>query len=84
MSRARVGAVTGIASRRRRSSCIAGTLSMYLGEPPERHDVPVGGVVHVQPGTALQTVNHGSVDLLVYAYGYPPEDQHAEILDSVR
>jgi quercetin dioxygenase-like cupin family protein len=63
---------------------LAGTLSMYLGEPPERHDVPVGGVVHVQPGTELQTVNHGSVDLLVYAYGYPPEDQHAEILDSVR
>ena len=33
------------------------------------------------PGTALQTVNHGSEDLLVYAYGYPPEDEHAELLD---
>ena len=62
---------------------LAGTLSMYLGDPPERHDVPVGGVVHVQPGTALQSANHGSVDLLVYAYGFPPEDQHADILDSV-
>jgi quercetin dioxygenase-like cupin family protein len=59
---------------------LAGTLSMYLGEPPERHDVPPGGFIHVDPGTALQTVNHGDEDLLVCAYGYPPESQHAEIL----
>ena len=26
--------------------------------------------------------NHGEGDLLVYAYGTPPEDEHAEILDS--
>jgi quercetin dioxygenase-like cupin family protein len=61
---------------------IRGTLSMYLGEPPERHDVPVGGLIHVGPGTPLQTVNHGHDDLLVYAYGYPPESEHAEILES--
>ena len=62
---------------------LSGTLSMYLGDPPERHDVPPGGVVHVGPTTASQTVNHGAVDLLVYAYGFPPEDQHADILDPV-
>lgn len=61
---------------------LAGTLSMYLGEPPERIDVPAGGVVHVEPGTALQSVNNGDGDLLVYAYGYPPESERAEILDS--
>ena len=61
---------------------LAGTLSMYLGEPPERHDVPRGGLIHVLPGTPLQTVNHGDEDLLVYAYGYPPEDERATILDS--
>jgi quercetin dioxygenase-like cupin family protein len=61
---------------------LAGTLSMYLGDPPERHDVPTGALVHVEPGTALQSVNHGDTDLLVYAYGIPPEDEHAEILDS--
>jgi quercetin dioxygenase-like cupin family protein len=61
---------------------LSGTLTMYLGDPPERVDVPVGGVVHVEPGTALQTVNHGDEDLLVYAYGTPPEDEHAAILDS--
>ncbi len=61
---------------------LAGTLTMYLGEPPERIDVPTGGVVHVEPGTALQTVNHGDVDLLVYAYGVPPESEPSTFLDS--
>jgi quercetin dioxygenase-like cupin family protein len=61
---------------------LAGTLTMYLGDPPERHDVPVGGLVHVEPGTPLQTVNHGDEDLLVYAHGWPPETENAEILDS--
>jgi quercetin dioxygenase-like cupin family protein len=63
---------------------LAGTLSMYLGDAPERHDVPQGGLIHVRPGTALQSVNHGDDDLLVYAYGAPPEREHelVELLDS--
>jgi quercetin dioxygenase-like cupin family protein len=61
---------------------LAGTLSMYVGEPPQRHDVPAGGLIHIPPGTPLQSVNHGAEDLLVYAYGTPPESEHAEILDS--
>jgi mannose-6-phosphate isomerase-like protein (cupin superfamily) len=61
---------------------LSGTLSMYLGEPPVRHDMTAGGLIHVDPGTPLQAVNHGNEDLLVYAYGYPPEDENAEILDS--
>src|SRR5262245_20638683 len=61
---------------------LSGTLSMYAGDPPERVDVPAGGLIHVEPGTPLQSVNHGDADLLVYAYGTPPESQHAEILDS--
>ena len=60
---------------------LEGTLSMYLGEPPERVDVPAGGVVRVEPGMALQSANHGDVDLLVYAYGYPPETERSERLD---
>jgi quercetin dioxygenase-like cupin family protein len=61
---------------------LSGTLSMYLGDPPMRHDVLAGGLIHVKPNTPLQTVNHGQEDLLVYAYGMPPEDEHAELLDS--
>jgi quercetin dioxygenase-like cupin family protein len=62
---------------------LAGTLSMYVGEPPARHDVPRGGLIHIAPGTPLQSVNHGQDELLVYAYGTPPEHEHAEILDPV-
>ena len=60
---------------------LSGTLSMYLGDPPVREDVAVGELIHVEPGTPLQTANHGDVDLLVYAYGTPPESEHAEILE---
>ena len=60
---------------------LSGTLTMYLGEPPQRLDVPEGGVVHVAGGTPLQSANHGSENLLVYAYGYPPDDG-ATVLDS--
>ncbi len=61
---------------------VTGTLTMYLGEPPERHDVSVGGVIRVAPGTALQSANHGDGDLLVYVHGHPPEDENAELLPS--
>ena len=61
---------------------LSGTLSMYVGDPPERKDVPAGALIHVEPGTPLQSVNHGHEDLVVYAYGTPPESDHAEILDS--
>ena len=60
---------------------LAGTLTMYLGDPPERCDVPTGGLIHVDAGTALQTANHGAEDLLVYAYGAPP-DHGADVLES--
>jgi mannose-6-phosphate isomerase-like protein (cupin superfamily) len=61
---------------------LSGTLTMYLGEPPERVDVPAGGVVRVAAGTPLQTANHSADDLVVFASGYPP-DHGAELLDSV-
>lgn len=60
---------------------LAGTLTMYLGEPPKRHDVPAGGLIHARAGTPLQTANHGDVDLVVYAYGSPP-DEGADRLES--
>jgi hypothetical protein len=37
------------------------TLSMYLGDPPERSDVPVSGLVHVGAGTPVQTANEPAV-----------------------
>ena len=59
-----------------------GTLTMYVDDPPQRVEVPRGGVIHIDALTPLQAANHTDQDVLVYAYGYPPEDQHAEILES--
>ena len=61
---------------------VRGTLTMYLAEPPERHEVGEGGVIHVESGTPLQIVNESDDELLVYVYGAPPERGHAEFLDS--
>lgn len=61
---------------------LSGTLSMYVGDPPERQDMPAGGLIHVEAGTPLQAVNRGDEDLVLYAYGTPPETERAEILDS--
>jgi len=61
---------------------LQGTLTMYVGEPPERVEVQQGQLIHVDAQTALQSANHGDIDLITYVYGYPPEDQHAEILPS--
>jgi quercetin dioxygenase-like cupin family protein len=61
---------------------VRGTLTMYLGEPPERHEVSQGGLIHVQANTPLQIVNEGDEELHLYAYGAPPEHGGAEFLDS--
>lgn len=60
---------------------LSGTLSIYVGDPPERIDIPAGGVIHVDGGTPLQSANHGEEELVVYVYGAPP-DEGAEVLDS--
>jgi quercetin dioxygenase-like cupin family protein len=61
---------------------LSGTLSMYVGDPAERIDVPAGALIHVEPGTPLQSANHSDEELVVYAYGTPPENERAELLDS--
>jgi quercetin dioxygenase-like cupin family protein len=61
---------------------VSGTLTMYLGEPPERRELPEGGLIHVEANTPLQIVNEADEELLLYAYGAPPEHGGAEFLDS--
>jgi quercetin dioxygenase-like cupin family protein len=61
---------------------LRGTLTMYLGDPPERQEVGEGGLIHVEAGTPLQVVNESDEDLLLYIHGAPPERGHAEFLDS--
>ena len=62
---------------------LAGTLTMLLGEPPERVDVPTQGVVSVEPGTGLQVRNEGVDELVVFVYGAPPVAGQASYLDDI-
>ena len=60
-----------------------GTLTVDLGEPPERHEVPRGGVLVVQPGTILQLRNTGEGELRLFIYGAPPERGGGQFFDPV-
>lgn len=62
---------------------LEGTLTIDLEDPPERHSVPRGGVVVVQPGTPLQLRNAGGEELVLFIYGAPPETGQAEFLEDI-
>jgi mannose-6-phosphate isomerase-like protein (cupin superfamily) len=62
---------------------LAGTLTMLLGDPWERVDVPTHGLVAVEPGTPLQVRNEGTEELVLYIYGAPAEQGGADFLDDV-
>jgi mannose-6-phosphate isomerase-like protein (cupin superfamily) len=62
---------------------LAGTLTVDLGDPPERHEVPRGGVVVVERGTILQLRNAGDEELVLFIYGAPPETGRSEFFDPV-
>jgi quercetin dioxygenase-like cupin family protein len=60
---------------------LAGTLTMHLGEPPERVELPPESVVSVEPGTALQLRNDGDEEVVVFIYGAPPEQAGADFFE---
>jgi mannose-6-phosphate isomerase-like protein (cupin superfamily) len=62
---------------------IVGTLTILLGEPPERVDVEPGGVVVVHIGTPMQARNETDDEITFFAYGAPPLHGNAEFLDDV-
>ena len=62
---------------------LEGTLTMLLGDPPERFDLEPQSVVTVAPGTGLQLRNESDADVVVLAYGAPPVTGQAQYLDDV-
>ena len=60
-----------------------GTLTVDLGEPPERHLLERGSALVVQPGTALQLRNAGDEELVLFIYGAPPVSEGADFFDDV-
>ena len=62
---------------------LRGTLTMLLGEPPERVDVEPGGAIVVHRSTPMQARNETGEEILFFAYGAPPQHGNAEFLDDV-
>ena len=62
---------------------LSGSVTMLLGEPPERVDLAPRSIVSVAPGTALQVRNESDEEAVVFVYGAPPVGGQAEILDDV-
>jgi len=62
---------------------LSGTLTMLLGDPPERFDLGPQSVVTVGTGTPLQMRNESDGEVVVFAYGAPPVTGQAEYLDDV-
>lgn len=62
---------------------LEGTLTMLLGDPPERVDLAPQSVVTVAPGTGIQMRNEGDEEVAVFAYGAPPITGQAEYLADV-
>lgn len=57
-----------------------GRLTLLLGDPPDRVEVERGSVAVVPTGTPLQLRNEGDGEVLLFAYGAPPETGKAEYL----
>jgi mannose-6-phosphate isomerase-like protein (cupin superfamily) len=62
---------------------IQGTLTMLLGDKPDRVDLGPGGVVAFEPMTPRQMRNETDEELVVFVYGAPPLREGADMLDDV-
>ena len=62
---------------------LEGTLTMLLGDPPERFDLPPGSVASAEPGTGIQMRNESDDEVVVFAYGAPPVAGQADYLEDI-
>lgn len=60
-----------------------GTITLALGDPAERVDLPAGSVAVVEPGTALQVRNESEAETTVLIVGAPPQTGEADYLPDV-
>ena len=60
---------------------VSGTLTMLLGDPPERVDLPPLSVVAVDPPTPRQSRNETDEEVVVFIYGAPPIPGGGKYLD---
>jgi mannose-6-phosphate isomerase-like protein (cupin superfamily) len=62
-----------------------GTLTIHMGEDGavEKHELAMGSVLIVQPGTALQLSNRHDDELRLFIIGAPPERGESTFLEQV-
>ena len=60
-----------------------GSVTMMLGDPPQREQLPARSIVRVAPGTPLQIQNESDGEATLLIWGAPPERGKAEILDDL-
>lgn len=61
----------------------SGTLTMLVGEPAERVELPPQSVLAVETDTPLQMFNAGDEDVVVFIYGAPPATDQSEMLEDL-
>jgi quercetin dioxygenase-like cupin family protein len=59
---------------------LEGEMTVYMGDPPERVELPAGSVLAVHPGTPLQLRNESGDEARLFIYGAPAEQGGAEFL----
>jgi mannose-6-phosphate isomerase-like protein (cupin superfamily) len=62
---------------------LSGTLTMLLGDPPERVELPPQSVLSVETHTPHQLFNAGGEDVVVFIYGAPPATDQSEMLEDL-
>ena len=59
---------------------LEGSPTLALGDPPERVELPAGGVAVVEPGTAIQVLNESDDEATILIVGAPPVTGEADYL----
>jgi uncharacterized cupin superfamily protein len=62
---------------------LEGAVTLLLGDPPERVDLPRGSVAVVETDTGQQLRNESDAEAVVLIIGAPPEQGRAEHLPDV-
>ena len=62
---------------------LSGTLTILVGEEPDRVELPPHSVIAVETDTPLQLFNAGDDELVLFIYGAPPATDQSEMLEDL-
>jgi len=62
---------------------LSGTLTILVGDAPDRVELPPHSVIAVETDTPLQLFNAGGDELVLFIYGAPPATDQSEMLEDL-